>query len=304
MLSKLRRKPVLIGILSFIIVALVAGFAIPTFAAGSPPFGPRNGGNKNVTVVQGTIAIGGLTPTTITINKGGNASTQVTLTLNSSTNFNIHGTGWFSYSSLANGTTPVTAAYNSNQTAPPLTGPVASQVTINMPVPAPGTGNPPTNVNLARMQGTIALGTPGTIIITFTEPSTALTLGANKAVTILYNNSSPYAIQGLMSAGPGTTTTPARPTPTLPKNLAAVQGTIALGTPGTIIITFTEPSTALTLGANKAVTILYNNSSPYAIQGLMSAGPGGNFGGQPGGFFNAPGGNQPAPRFSRNGTTS
>ena len=265
-MHKLQRKLILIGIPSIIVVALVIVFAIPAIASGSfsfPPWGP--GPNKNMTVEHGTITA--LTPNSIKI---GN---YAALSFGPKTSFTIHGTGqsWFSVlvssdlGSLVG--EPATATYNNT-----VTPVVASQVMINMPTPGPG--KPPPNKNLASVQGTITSVGVGTIDITFTEPS-SITLGmpTNTAVTILYNTSIPYTIQGLMSTRNG-------PVPTPPNNLATVQGEVQSITPaGTITITFTEPSSVPLMGtpANKAVNILYNTISPYSIQGLMSTRPGGGF---------------------------
>jgi hypothetical protein len=310
-MAKLKRKSLIIGFLCFVVVALVAAFAIPVLAAGSPPFGPRGGVNKNITVVQGTVANGGLTAKAITINKSGTPSTQVTLTLNDKTNFNIHGIDWINNPAGFNGK-PVTASYTGNQTSPPL---IAIQVTINLPVPTPptpgavvpkvvppGSGKPLAPSTMGRVQGKLVKEGPDTINVTFTEPSGILSLSGNNTVTILYSSGN-YTIQGLMTFWPGAT--PAI-TPPLPKNMAMVLGTITKVTPGEVVISFTEPSSSkpLTVGPNNEVTILYNNRAPYAIQSLMSGGPRAGFGGGPGFMpFNVPGGNHAAPRFGRPGTT-
>ena len=140
-MPKIQRKFIFIGILSILVIALVAVFAIPTIAAGPFPWGPGDGANKNMTSVQGTITA--ISSDSITI--GGTV-----LGLNSSTNFTIHGNSWVGGGSLLN--EPATASYDKT-----VTPPVASQVMINMPTPAPGTGKPQPNKNLGTVQGTLTV---------------------------------------------------------------------------------------------------------------------------------------------------
>jgi hypothetical protein len=154
-IAKLRSKPLIAGIIFVVVVALVAVFAVPAIAAGSNPGTP----NKNVTVVKGVIA--SLTKDLMVITTAGSTPGTVSLAIDSSTNFNIHGNSWLT--SFVGES--VTAVYNNNQKAQP---PVASQVTINMPAPTPPNGNS------ARVQGTLTVSTNGTISI---QPATGAAVG-------------------------------------------------------------------------------------------------------------------------------
>jgi hypothetical protein len=258
-----KRKFILIGIISILVIALVAVFAVPAVAAGFP-WGPKAGVNKNVTVVQGTIA--SLTSTSITITEAG--GTSVTLALDSSTNFNIHGTDWIGSADLTGKT--VTAVYKNGQTGTP----VASQVMINMPEAAPGIANFPAIKNFASVKGTLTVA--GNTLTITPDPSFTQTWNETEpAVTILYNSST-GAIQGLMVNRPG------QPpfTPKNPNNkFATVQGTIEVSnsSPAIIITPNTAPSKNLTAPSNNAVTILYDSSTD-TIQGFMMHRPGQGFG--------------------------
>lgn len=247
-MHKIQRKYILIGIISVLVVALVAVFTIPALANGSPPWGPRGGGNNNMTVVQGTIA--DLSSTSITISETGGSS--VPLTLNSSTNFNIQGTDWIGYTSTS---TPlvgdsVTAMYKNGQSGTPI----ASQVMINMP-------KPPANKNFANIQGNLTV-TGGTINITFTPPSQTLT--APSTVTVLYNTTS-NVIQGLMLNRSGQPTGTPKTPPS--KNFSTVQGNVTIAS-GSITIVTTATGLATSPASGETVTILYN-SSTGAVQGIM-----------------------------------
>ncbi len=251
MIAKLKRKPVLIGIISLIVVALVVGFTIPAMAAVSPPRTSGAGGNKNTTVVRGTITSLGSTSITITPTSG----SAVTLTLNSSTNFNIHGNNWLTSASLVGDS--VTATYN--QTVTPL---VASQVMINMPAATPNTRNPPTNSNSARAQGTIStLGTTtgSTISVTLTSNATG-TFTSGQTVSVV------------------ATPTSGTPRTTPGSNFARAQGTIStLGTTKGSIMSITLTSNATgTFTSGQTVSIVASPTSG-------TPGPGRNFHGRFGG---------------------
>ena len=251
MISKLKRKPVIIGIICFIVVALVLGLTVPAMAAGSPPWAPRAGGNKNNTVVQGTITALSSTSITITPTSG----SAVTLTLNSSTNFNIHGNSWLTSAPLIGDS--VTATYN--QTVTPL---VASQVMINMPAVTPNTVNPPANRNFARAQGTIStLGTTTGSIMSITLTSNATgTFTSGQTVSVVASPSS-----GTPRTTPG-------------NNFARAQGTIStLGTTTGSIMSITLTSNATgTFTSGETVSII--PSPPSGTPGPR------NFHGRFGGF--------------------
>jgi len=229
MIAKLKRKPVIIGILSFIAVAMVAGFAVPAIAAGAaPPWAPKAGVNANVTVVQGTSFT--ITGATIMINT---SSGTVPLGIGPSTNFNAHGNGWLPTGGLTN--EPVTAVYKNPQTVTP---PVASQIMINMPPkPTPGTLTPGATVpggpgkSFMRTQGTVTTlsGTPTPTSVTITLTTSVGSLKVGQPVVII-----PTPIQG---------------TPNTKFN--AVQGTVATistGTPITVTVTLTNGVGSLTNG--------------------------------------------------------
>ncbi len=154
MIAELRRKPVIIGILSFVVAALVVGLAVPaiTASAASPPRGPTGTRpSKNITRVSGNITA--LTNTSITIKTSAGA-TIGPLIVGPDTNFALRGvtgallnpsTGTVSLSLLLSG--PVTVVYDSKTMA-------AEQVMINMPSPTPGMGTQ-ANRNVTRVTGTI-----------------------------------------------------------------------------------------------------------------------------------------------------
>jgi hypothetical protein len=116
-IAKLRRKPVIVGLLSLAVVALLAALAVPSMTAlaagtgGNPP-------NQNIAHVQGTVS-GTITITPTSGNSVG------PLAFNGS----------------------YTVIYNS-QTS------VAERVTLNIAKPTTGTGGNPPNQNIAHVQGT------------------------------------------------------------------------------------------------------------------------------------------------------
>jgi len=271
----IKRKTILITILSLTIVALVLGLTVPAMAAGPTSRIPRGGINSNVTVVQGTIAA--LGSTSILIKTTGSNSTTVTLTLNSNTGFNIGGNGWFTPASLLGDN--VTAIYSNNQTVSP---PVASQVNINMPTATPFTiNNPPNNNNFAKVQGNITVNSGNTITVTPAGGSAVgpLTLNANTVVildnatlaasgstvnasttlngaaSVNYNSANNTVNQLIINGSTATPTTGNSPGKN--NNFARVQGTLTVNTNGTITV---KPATGssvgpLTLGPTATISL-------------------------------------------------
>ena len=251
MISKLTRKPVIIGIICFIVVAVALGLVVPAMAAGSLPWAPRVGGNKNNTVVRGTISALSSTSITITPTTG----SAIILNLNSSTNFNIHGNNWLTSVPLVGDS--VAATYN--QTVTPL---VASQVTINMPAVTPNTQNRSANRNFTRAEGTIStLGTTNGSIISITLTSNVTgTFTSGETVSIV-----PSMSPGTLRTTPG-------------NNFARAEGTISTlaTTTGSIMsVTLTSNATG-TFTSGETVSII--PSPPSGAPGTK------NFHGGFGGF--------------------
>jgi hypothetical protein len=267
---RLQRKFILIGIISVLVIALVAVFAVPAVAAGFP-WGPKAGVNKNVTVVHGTIT--GLTSTSITITEAD--GTSVTLALDSSTNFNIHGTDWIGSADLSG--KPVTAVYKHGQTGVP----VAGQVMIDMPEAAPKIANPPAIKNFASVQGSLSVNPDGTITITITPGSTIspdLNASSDQTVTIIYNSSSNNVIKGLILNRPGQPDLTPKGLPNV--NIATVQGSMTVDSGGNIVITPTGGVTLSIPSSGLKVNIIYN-SSTGTVEGLMMPRLGQGFSGTP-----------------------
>ena len=271
----IKRKTILIAILALTIVALVVGLTVPAMAAGPTSRITRGGINPNVTVVQGTIAA--LGSTSISIKTTGSNSTTVTLTLNSSTGFNIGGNGWFTPAALLGNN--VTAIYSNNQTISP---PVASQVNINMPTATSFTiNNPPNNNNFARVQGTITVNSGDTITVTPASGTAVgpLTLNANTVVildnatlsasgskvnantslngaaSVTYNSANNTVNQLIINGSTATPTT--ENSPDKNNNFARVQGILTVNTNGTFTV---KPATGssvgpLTLGPSATISL-------------------------------------------------
>ncbi len=273
MIKKLKRKPVIIGIISFIAIALALAFTIPAFAAGgSPPSAPTFAPDKNFTVVQGTI--NKIDSGQIEINIP-NSTNPVILGLDSNTNFAMHGVDWFNPAVLAG--KPVTAIYKNNQSVTP---PVASQIMINMPKPPEILPKPPVDPNISKVQGTLIVNGDGSITIGDVsgiklDSNTNLTLhglislasGANKNAAAIYNEQTKLAMQVMVNIPDmSTATKPTTPAPPWPfpgkdrmppiQNTSWVQGTlkvnssdsITLKTPkGTEINLALDTNTTLTL---------------------------------------------------------
>jgi hypothetical protein len=118
MIAKLRRKPVIVGLISLSVVALLAALAVPAMTVSASGTG-GNPPNQNIAHVQGT------------------ASGSITIT---PTSGNSLGPLVFNGS--------YTVIYNS-QTS------VAERVMLNMPRQTPGTGGNPPNHNFKGVRGTI-----------------------------------------------------------------------------------------------------------------------------------------------------
>jgi hypothetical protein len=219
----LKRKPVIVGLIALVVIAIVAPVAIVSAAPTSSPQLSRPG--SNFTSVQGVISSITSTGIVITTTASNGTTSQVSLAINENTNFNIHGIDWLSGS--LNGET-VSAMYKNNQTVTP---PVASQITINMPKPTA----PATSVfKNGAVQGTIASINSNTMTITLNAAG-AGTLAANQKVVIVPS--------------------PVQATPN--KNVAREQGTVASISGNTLTVTLTGTGTN-TLTVGQAVNIMPN----------------------------------------------
>ena len=156
---KLQSKFVLVGILSWVIVALVAVITVPAAPASADnPFpGPNRGpSNRNTTGVHGTLSAVSGSSISISPANGGN---PVTLAIDSHTDVGLNGEV-----ALATGQT-VTAVYNS-QTM------VAERVLVNFTVPSPNPNKPAH----ADVKGTIAAVSGSSISITPANGGNPVTL--------------------------------------------------------------------------------------------------------------------------------
>lgn len=286
-MPRIPRKFILIGVVSIVVIALLAVFTVPAMAAGRS-WGPGAGIKSNITRVQGTIASLTSSQIQITTTSSNSSTNSVTLAIGTNTNFTIHGNGWLTSVSLVGDS--VSAVYNNNQKVTP---PVASQVIINMPNP-PSSGPGGTgNHNFSTIQGTLSLGTSNDLIITPTNStSIVLTALTNPVVNVLYNSTS-GTIQRIMLSRTGQTTTTSA---NLPSGIAIIQGNLSVGTSNVLTISLTStPTVPLVLPTDTTVTILYNSNSSNVIQSLMMGEPG-QFGGARGRFGSGlrplgPGGN-------------
>jgi hypothetical protein len=297
MFAKLRRKPIIIGILALTIVALVAVFAIPAIAAGAPPWAARPAINNNVTVVQGTVASIDTAPSTgttsIVINKAVGSPPQVTLVLDKNTNFNIHGIDWLTSGGLVGKS--VTAVYKNNVT--PL---VASQVTINMPAPPPVTGNTTIKNYFGRVQGTLTVSgetitvTPTTgaggavgpltldkntnvgmrgATLALANGSLAATVTSGGTASVFYNSQTKVASQIMINMpAPAAQPSPGAVKPPAINTFARVQGVLTVNTDGTIVVTPTgKTGIKLSLDANSNVDL--HGATLLAPSGLTATIP-------------------------------
>lgn len=214
MINFLKRKPIIIGLIALAVVALVVPVAIVSAAPANSSSRP----GSNVTVVQGVISSITSTGIVITTTASDGTTSEVSLAIDSNTDFNIHGVDWLS--SSLNGKT-VIASYKNNQT---VTLPVAGQITINMPKPTV----PATSITRMGMmvQGTIASITGNTLTITLTGTNSG-NLAANQKVFIMA-----IPVQGATG-----------------KKITGEQGTVTSISGNTLTITLSGTgSTTLTIG--------------------------------------------------------
>jgi len=272
MIKKLKRKPIIIGSIIFIVIALVAAFTVPALAAGKMSVNAIPVPDKNITMVKGTVS--SINSSQIVINTTGTPN-QVTLALDSSTNFSLHGIDWLTPDALAGKS--VTAVYKNNQTATP---PIASQIMIDMPDKAEMLPKLQPVQNMANVQGTLSVNNDGSITIgdisgiKLNEKTTlslfgltSLKEGTGKNGTAIYNTDTKVAVQISvnMPAGPAVNK-PMMPFPPRPfskdegtklvQSITKVFGTLTVNDEDSVKITPSNGTEVnLVLDANTALTL-------------------------------------------------
>jgi hypothetical protein len=302
MIKIFKRKPIIIGSIILVVIALAAAFTVPALAFGKMSANAAFAPDRNMTMVKGTVS--SISSSQIVIDTT-ETPNQVTLALDSNTNFSMHGVDWLTPDALAGKT--VTAVYKNNQTATP---PVASQIVIDMPDKAGILPKLQTVQSIAKVDGTLSVSDDGSVTIgdisgIKLDGKTTLTLygltslkeGSGKNTAAVYNSDTKVAVQVSvnMPAGPAANK-PMMPFPPrpFPKNDGTAQiqgftrllGTLTVNDDGSIKITpenGTETSlvlnteTVLTLhgytsladASGKTATAVYDNTQNETLVALM-----------------------------------
>jgi hypothetical protein len=302
MINKLKRKPIIIGVIVLVVIALAAAFTVPAFAFGKMSANAAFAPDRNITMVKGTVS--NINSSQIVIDTA-ETPNQVTLALDSNTNFSMHGVDWLTPNALAG--KPVTAIYKNDQTATP---PVASQIIIDMPDKAGTLPKLQPVQSIAKVDGTLSVSDDGSVTIgdisgIKLDGKTTLTLygltslkeSSGKTATAVYNGDTRVAVQVSvnMPAGPAANK-PMMPFPPRPfskndgtteiQSFTRLLGTLTVNDDGSIKITpanGTETSlvldseTVLTLygftsladASGKTATAVYDNSQSGTLVALM-----------------------------------